>query len=74
MGCLQNSFEGRCNMFDPDIEMPGCSEEGYCICDTDPDPSILCEQYQSDWPCPTCGFDLNSGEDCGCEGERNYEE
>ncbi len=74
MGCLQNSYEGTCHMFDPGMEMNGCDENGVCVCDCDPDPSVMCESYQSDWECPTCGFDLNSGEDCGCEGEVNYDD
>jgi hypothetical protein len=48
MGCIYNQWEGKCQMWDEDIESPGCDEEGHCICCDDEDPSYLCESYESD--------------------------
>ena len=51
MGCIYNEFgTGKCQLFDEDegIERAGCDDEGFCICDDDPDPSYLCEDYKSD--------------------------
>ena len=50
MGCKFSDFEGKCQNFDEDnpIETPGCDDEGNCICEEDPDPSISCETYESE--------------------------
>lgn len=66
MGCQQNSFDGKCQVWDEGVENPGCDENGNCVCDCDPDPSYLCGDYQSDWECDTCGQDMNV-EECECE-------
>ena len=66
MGCLQNNFHGECNVWDESVEMPGCDDEGFCVCDDDEDPADTCEDYQSDWECSECGCDLNINE-CDCE-------
>jgi len=52
MSCAFSDFEGLCELFNPNIEQNGCDENGNCICEEDPDPSIMCEDYQSiddDW-------------------------
>lgn len=46
MECKFSDFDGKCQMFDPGIEMPGCSEDGKCICEDDEDTTILCEHYE----------------------------
>ena len=69
MSCLYKSNwadSGKCELWDDTIEMPGCDNEGNCICDNDPDPSYLCGDYESDYKCSDCGVDLNIG-DCECE-------
>lgn len=48
MGCLYSDFSGLCQLHDPDIERPGCDENGSCICEHDPELGLLCEDYQSD--------------------------
>lgn len=68
MGCQQADFDGKCHMWDENIEMNGCDEHGNCVCDCDPDPSYTCDQYQSDYECHECGQDLNVNE-CTCEDE-----
>jgi hypothetical protein len=47
MGCIYSNVDGECQMHDEGIENPGC-EGGFCICEEDPDPSYLCEMYESD--------------------------
>ena len=68
MGCIyeENFGEGKCSMWDEDIEMNGCDEDGVCICSDDPDPSVMCEMYESDNKCFECCVDLNV-EECQCE-------
>ena len=73
MGCLysSNSMDedaGSCTMWDDTIEMNGCDDEGFCVCSDDPDPSYLCDTYESDYTCLECGCDLNVDE-CQCEDE-----
>ena len=52
MGCIYNDFNGHCQMWDEESkdDMQGCDEEGDCICEEDPDPSYLCEMYESNDP------------------------
>ena len=46
MDCVYCDFNGYCSMFDEDIEMHGCDENGICICSSDEDPSILCDFFE----------------------------
>ena len=50
MSCKFNSFEGECQLWDEETpdEMNGCKGDGYCVCEEDPDPSVMCEDYESD--------------------------
>lgn len=66
MGCIYENFDGECTLWDDSVESLGCDEKGYCICSDDPDPSIMCGNYESDWSCSECGADLNM-EECDCE-------
>ena len=73
MVCIyeNNGFDedaGRCTLCDendPDNGPEG-SENGFCVCSDDPDPSDTCQSYESDYVCHECGVDLNIGE-CECE-------
>ena len=75
MGCIyeNNGFDedaGRCTLCDendPDNGPEG-SENGFCVCSDDPDPSDTCQSYESDYVCHECGVDLNVAE-CECEDE-----
>ena len=51
MGCIyeETSGEYKCTIWDAGIEIQGCDEEGHCICSDDPDPSVMCDSYESDW-------------------------
>lgn len=46
MSCKFQDFNGKCQLFDGLIEIPGVDEEGNCICSDDEDPSYLCEEYE----------------------------
>ena len=47
MSCkFQNWDDGKCQLFDSEIENPGRDENGICICSDDEDPSYMCEDYQ----------------------------
>ena len=63
MGCLNCSFDGVCQVAD-EFDVP--DEGGFCVCESDPDPSVSCSMYESDYTCPECGTDLNV-EECDCE-------
>ena len=60
MSCLYESNAlddaGRCQMFEPDIENAGWSEDGQCVCSEDPVPSFTCEMFE----CSSCNNE-------GCE-------
>jgi hypothetical protein len=46
MTCILNSFNGKCTMFEGEVdENLGCDEDGYCICDNDENPSESCLYY-----------------------------
>jgi len=46
MSCRFCDFEGKCTLFDGNIEMPGVDEDtGICICCDDEDPTQLCEDW-----------------------------
>ena len=47
MGCIYSDFNGECMNYDEGIEMP-CCDEGYCICEDDPNPEGSCDWYESD--------------------------
>jgi len=66
MGCIYSNLDGECGLWDENIGKPGCDEEGFCTCEEDPDPNVLCDSYESDNQCSECGTDLNI-EDCDCE-------
>jgi len=72
MGCIYECTwpgkdEPTCTMWDKSIEMPGCDSKGDCRCSYDPDPSRLCDTYESDNTCSECDCDLNVVEECDCE-------
>lgn len=47
MGCKFSEYgTSKCQIFDGSIEMLGVNEEGVCICQDDPDPTLLCEEYE----------------------------
>lgn len=48
MGCVYSNFNGECELWEEPILQNGYDKEGYCICEDDPDPSVLCEMYESD--------------------------
>ncbi len=48
MACIYCDHSGYCTLFDPNFESPGVDEDGICICEEDEDPTILCEDYESD--------------------------
>lgn len=48
MGCQYSQFDETCSLYDPEIENPGCTDEGYCVCEDDENPLYLCEKYKSD--------------------------
>lgn len=69
MGCIYcSNMDGKCELFDPEhpIDVFGCDEEGNCVVEDDPDPSVSCENYKSDGS----GF----GEDDEDEDEYEVEE
>lgn len=72
MGCIYEDNEGKCSLAldgDGELEqdMQG-SDNGDCVVSDDPDPSISCDSYESDWTCLECGADLNA-EECSCNEE-----
>lgn len=49
MGCKYSDLvTGECQLYCPDIEMPGCDENGICMCDDDPCPAKTCDQFETD--------------------------
>ena len=46
MSCTYSDKEGKCTLDDGFLERLGC-EEGLCICEDDPDPTMLCEDFES---------------------------
>lgn len=67
MGCIyEDRMDGTCTIYDENIEMGGCDENGICCCSEDPDPSVTCGFYESDYTCMDCGCDLNV-EECDCD-------
>ena len=48
MGCQYSDSDGICSLYDPEIENIACDDKGHCICEDDPNPSYLCEEYKSD--------------------------
>ena len=47
MGCIYLEDDETCSIYNPGVENPGCDEDGICNCYDDPDPSDLCESYES---------------------------
>lgn len=47
MACRYCSFDGKCQICDPDdgIEHQGIDENGFCVCEDDPDPEDTCDEY-----------------------------
>ena len=46
MPCMFSNFDGVCDLFDPDIDDDlCCDEDGYCLCEEDPNPEETCESY-----------------------------
>lgn len=48
MGCRYAEMNGKCQLFTPEMESPGCDENGFCICEDDEHPEDTCEDYESD--------------------------
>lgn len=48
MSCIFSDIDGTCTLYDPEIENPGWDDNGYCICEDDPNPRELCEEYKPD--------------------------
>jgi len=49
IGCIYQGFiSGKCQVYNEGIDNPGWDKNGVCICSDDPDPSMTCEDYQSD--------------------------
>jgi hypothetical protein len=47
MACKWSDFDGICSNFDNDIDEDlCCDEDGYCLCEEDPEPSETCETYE----------------------------
>ena len=46
MSCVYSGFHGECQLWEEGEQRPGCSDDGYCICEEDPDPGITCEDYE----------------------------
>lgn len=46
MSCKYSDIDGKCTMYDEGVEQPGCDDDGTCICQDDPDPTYLCEDYE----------------------------
>ena len=74
MGCIyEDRSDGTCTLatdsegeFDKAQAQQGCDDCGNCCVTDDPDPSVSCDAYESDWQCYECGVDLNV-DDCECE-------
>ena len=45
MSCRYSDFDGMCEVFDPGIEMGGCTEDGVCVCEDDENPADTCESF-----------------------------
>ena len=45
MGCVYSDADGKCELYDGNIDMP-VDKEGYCQVEDDPDPSMSCEDYE----------------------------
>jgi hypothetical protein len=48
MGCKYSRIDGMCEIYDERVDCGGVDDEGFCICEDDPDPTVLCENYESD--------------------------
>lgn len=69
MGCIyEDCFTGLCGLVgDGDkCDGLGIDNEGVCVVSEDPDPALICYNYESDSQCPECGIDLNV-DDCDCD-------
>ena len=74
MPCIyENKRCGTCTISTDGDDKPitdnmqnGCDEDAVCVVGDDPDPSVSCDGYESDYTCSECGVDLNV-EDCECE-------
>lgn len=40
------SDAGKCQLWDESVEMNGCSNDGYCNCEDDPNPWDSCESFE----------------------------
>lgn len=43
--CAFSDTDGKCLINDPDMKNPGTDENGFCICENDPDPLSTCINY-----------------------------
>ena len=51
MGCKYCNYHGMCGMWDEDADehiIKSCDDKGHCLVEEDEDPSISCEDYESD--------------------------
>lgn len=45
IGCKFSDFHGICEFYGDGIERECCDSNGACICEDDPNPEDLCEDY-----------------------------
>lgn len=48
MGCIYSDTDGTCTIHTQGVDNPGCDENGYCICEDDPNPQESCDNYEPD--------------------------
>jgi len=46
MACNYSDFDGLCGLYDKNIDEELCVQDGFCICEEDPEP--LCPSFESD--------------------------
>ena len=64
MGCIYSDSNEKCTIDYEELE------DEYCVFEDDPDPSVCCSSYESDWVCNGCKLDLNV-EECECGEVKN---
>lgn len=46
MSCKFSYPDGRCAVWGDGIEIQGCNEYGFCVCEDDENPGYSCEDYE----------------------------
>ena len=70
MGCIYEDQHGDCSLYDEEnFVFPDGCPNGDCEVSNHPDPSEVCDVYESDKSCLICGQDRNVN-DCDCEEVR----